>query len=135
MPRLTILSVRLALVQLLLGFGIGALLLISKATGAVAGIWTYLPLHIDLLLIGWMAQLAIGVAFWILPRFAGGQRPHAWLAWLAVAAVNIGILIVGADAVHPETGSFQLLGKSLQAGGLIAFIAHAWPRVKAPGAG
>ena len=43
----------------------------------------WLPVHVALVTWGWLWNLALGAAFWILPRF-GRSRPHAWLAWLGL---------------------------------------------------
>lgn len=133
MPKLTSLAVRLAMLHLIAGFTSGAMMLISKATGGFSQFWTYLPVHIDLLLIGWMAQLAIGVAYWILPRFRGGQRPLSSLAWFAVLALNAGVLLVAGAAAFPREVSLSAWGKGMQTAGVLAFAAHAWQRIKAPG--
>ncbi|HXI35189.1 MAG TPA: hypothetical protein VNH63_13990, partial [Gemmatimonadales bacterium] len=61
--------VRSALVCLVLGFTLGGVMLAAKGTGDTALIPRLLPIHIELLLVGWMLQLAMGVAQWILPRF------------------------------------------------------------------
>lgn len=135
MPKLTVLAVRLALINLTTGFGLGALLLISKATGWIPRVWVYLPVHMDMLAIGWMAQLAVGVAFWILPRYRGGHRPHPEFAWIAIVALNAGLGLVAASAVLGDQPQLAVLGRISQAAGMAAFAVHAWPRVKAPGSG
>jgi hypothetical protein len=41
-----------------------------------------LPIHIEMLLVGWFFQLALGVAFWILPRLQQGPpRGDEALGW------------------------------------------------------
>lgn len=134
MPRLTSLAVRLAMLHLIAGFSIGALMLISKATGGFAQSWAYLPVHIDLLLVGWMAQLAAAVAYWILPRFRGGQRPLSSLAWFTILALNTGVLLVAGHAAFPAAVDLSTWGKGLQTAGVLTFAVHAWQRIKAPGA-
>jgi hypothetical protein len=69
-PKLTVLFVRTALCYLTVGFSLGALLLANRGVALGAPIGRLLPLHIEFLLIGWMVQLALGVAFWILPASA-----------------------------------------------------------------
>jgi hypothetical protein len=81
MPQFSVYSVRAALLYLALGFTIGGLLLFHKGIPLHPILWTMLPAHIDFLLIGWTAQLIMGVSFWILPQpcldgFHPGQPGH-----------------------------------------------------------
>lgn len=95
MPRLSIWFIRAALIYLAVGFTFGALLLANKGFPISPQLWRLLPAHIELLLVGWTLQLAMGVAFWILPRIRatrGVVRP----AWAAFALLNGGLLAGGA---------------------------------------
>lgn len=136
MPRLSAWMIRASLIYLFTGFIFGALLLIHKGIPLSAILWSLLPAHIDFLLFGWMVQLVMGMAFWILPRFSREpRRGSVWLAWLAFALVNAGILLVGFGPLAGLPPVAALLGRFAQAGAGLAFAAHAWPRVKAVGAG
>ena len=73
MPRLSAWFIRASLIYLLLGFAFGALILAQKGISYYPLVWNLFPIHMEFLLIGWFAQLAMGVAFWILPRFSSGQ--------------------------------------------------------------
>lgn len=129
MPRLTVWFLRTALIDLLLGFTFGALLLIHKGMLWFPWAWRFLPLHVDLLLLGWMGQLAMGVAFWILPRF-GTRRGVVWLAWVAWGSLNAGILLLFVAAGTAAGAWLWFAARTLEAVGVVAFAAHAWPRVK-----
>ena len=132
MPRLTVWSLRSALTYLALGFTFGMLMLANKGVPFYPGIWRLLPIHMEFLLVGWPAQLAFGVAFWILPRFRterGDTRP-AWVAWLLL---NSGVLLVGVGPLLGVTGVSTLLGRLAEVGAAFAFAIHAWPRIKPPG--
>ena len=72
MPRLSVWIIRTALLYLGLGFTWGALMLFQKGVSLGAGLLRMMPMHIEFVLIGWTLHLAMGVAFWILPRFARG---------------------------------------------------------------
>src|ERR1041384_2259329 len=76
-----------ALLYLGAGFTLGALLLVNKGSGFAPGLWRWLPVHFELLLIGWFVQLVMGVAYWIFPRFGmtRAARGRESLAWLALA--------------------------------------------------
>lgn len=80
---------------------------------------------------GWMIQLAMGVAFWILPRFRrGAPRGEERWSWLALVLVNAGICLVGMNALV-SSEVFTLLGRASEILGLIAFMIGNWRRVKA----
>ena len=135
MPRLSVWFVRTALVYLAIGFALGAVML--AAPGLQLGIPTarLLPAHIEFLLTGWMIQLALGVAFWILPRFrVGRERGREEIAWVSYVLLNIGVVTAAAGAIiglPPVVPSIGHAAQGLAAG---AFALHAWPRVKVFGA-
>ena len=131
MPRLSVWLIRTALIHLVAGFTIGALLLANKGVSIHPMIWRLLPIHIELLLLGWTLQLALGVAFWILPRF-GNERPRAWLAWVAYLLLNLGIGLVAVSVFLVTVPALTFWGRSLEVGAVVAFVLHAWPRVKPP---
>ncbi|HLV45033.1 MAG TPA: hypothetical protein VKY39_08745, partial [Aggregatilineales bacterium] len=63
MPRLSVWMVRASLLYLGLGFTFGALMLANKGVPLHPRLWALLPLHAEMLLVGWAIQLAMGVAF------------------------------------------------------------------------
>ncbi len=134
MPRLSVWLIRAALIHLGLGFAFGALMLFNKGIPLQPALWRLLPLHIESVLIGWTLQLAMGVAFWILPRFRGTERGNVTLAWLAFAVLNAGVLAVYAGNWIAGWRGLIAVGRTLELVAAGAFAAHAWPRVKAPGA-
>ncbi|HEU5041749.1 MAG TPA: hypothetical protein VFT84_13045 [Gemmatimonadales bacterium] len=124
MPRLSVWMIRTALLHLALGFLIGALLLARRSLPPSAFLPLLRPLHAELLLLGWTVQLAMGVAFWILPRFrTGPERGREWPAWLAYVLLNLGVLATG-------TALAAFAGRALEATAAAAFAWHAWPRIK-----
>lgn len=134
MPRLSLWFLRLAMIDLLLGFTLGAFILAAKALPTWGWAWVLLPLHIELLLYGWLLQLAMGVAFWILPRFARApKRGNEYLAWAALGLVNTGLLVALAASLF----AWHLArpwSVVLEAAAALSFALHAWPRVKPLGA-
>ena len=132
MPRLSVWTIRAALVALGIGFLFGALMLANKGVPFDPSLWRLLPAHIELVLLGWTMQLALGVAFWILPRFSGGRRGNVPLAWASVALLNAGVIAV---ALAGWVGGWlAVAGRAAELLAAAAFAAHAWPRVKPPGA-
>jgi hypothetical protein len=129
MPRLSVYFVRASLIHLLIGFTFGGLLLANKGIMISPVIWALLPIHIELAFVGWMIQLAMGIAFWILPRFSRGlPRGDERLSWLAFVFVNTGILFVALQT--PETAWPGFAGRILETMGLIAFAIGNWKRIK-----
>lgn len=130
MLRLSVLAVRAALVYLLLGFTFGALMLANKGIPFAPWLWNLLPALIDFLLLGWTAQLILGVGFWILPRFTGGSRGNVRLAAAAVLLLNAGVLLVAAQMLWPLVVWLAPFGRVLQIAAAVAFGLHAWARVR-----
>jgi hypothetical protein len=128
-PRLSCWFVRAALIYLALGFTLGSLLLFHKGVPLHPLVWRLLPAHIEFLLLGWTAQLALGVAFWILPRF-GGSRGDERPAWAAFVLINAGVWLAGAGAGLAAPGVIPFLGRAAEVGAAVAFAVHAWPRIR-----
>ena len=134
MPRLTVWFLRTALIHLACGFTFGALILFHKGIPFDPAVWRLLPLHIEFVLIGWTTQLAMGVAFWVLPRLIHGRaRGDERLIWLAYGALNGGVLAVALSQwmSAPEWG--MLVGRGLELLAVVLFAAGVWPRVKPVG--
>lgn len=129
MPRLSVWFIRTALVYLASGFTFGMLLLFHKGVPLNPWMWQLLPLHIECVLIGWTVQLAMGVAFWILPRF-GALRGNESLAWLAYGLINVGVLAVGLGGALAAPPGITLAGRVAELLSVVFFAIHAWPRVK-----
>ena len=135
MPRLSRWLVRSALVYLVLGFVVGGLLLSAKAGVVDARVWVWLLPHADILMMGWLVQLALGVSFWILPRIRAAGRGRVALAWAAYFLLNGG-LILGAGLPllsywFPGTWSQPVfaVGLLIQAAALCLYALYAWPRI------
>jgi cbb3-type cytochrome oxidase subunit 1 len=130
MPRLSRWFLRSALAYLALGSTVGALLLADRGIPLAPWVSLLRPLHVEFLLIGWMVQLALGVSFWILPRFrSGAERGKESLAWFSYGLLNAGVLggsigqVIGMPAA-------ALAGHASQALAAVLYALHAWPRVK-----
>jgi hypothetical protein len=133
-PRLSVWFIRTALLYLGLGFTLGALILFQKGLPYAGSVWRLLPLHIEFLLIGWTLQLAMGVGFWILPRFIrGAPRGDERLVWLAYGLLNWGVLSVGLGQGLRAPGSLLALGRAAEMLAAAFFAWHIWPRIKPHG--
>jgi hypothetical protein len=123
--------VRTALVHLAIGFMLGALLLANRGVTLHPLIPRLLPLHAELLMLGWMVQLALGVAFWILPRFPrGAARGNEGLGWACYGLLNLGVFAVGISGLAGAPALVPLVGRSAEALAALAFAAHALARIK-----
>ena len=130
MPRLSIYFIRASMVYLLLGFSAGGLMLANKGITISPVIWALLPLHIEFAFIGWMVQLAMGVAFWILPRFPkGAPRGDERLSWAAFLLINAGIFFVILN-IPLNISGLPFTGRICEILGVITFVFGNWRRIK-----
>jgi hypothetical protein len=130
MPRLSQWLARTALLYLLLGFTVGALLLAHKGVPFYPNLWRWLPAHMEFLLIGWTVQLTMGVAFWILPRYwQPPQRPQAAFAWPAYALLNLGIWLVVAGTTLGLGRWLLLAGRLVESAAVLFFALSFWRRI------
>lgn len=130
MPRLSVYYVRASLIYLMLGLTVGALLLANKGLPFLPMVWALLPLHIEFSFVGWMVQLALGIAFWILPRFSVQPiRGNEGLSWSAFFLLNLGIglvvlqNIIGADWIATA-------GRLCEMSSVVLFAVGNWRRIK-----
>jgi hypothetical protein len=131
MPRLSYWCIRASLLYLAVGFTLGALLLFHKDVPLHPALWRLLPPHIEFVLLGWTLQLAMGVAFWILPRhLQGPEQGREVTAWLAFVLLDGGVLMVGIGWMLRAPALIPLLGRMAEAGSAVAFGVHAWRRVR-----
>jgi hypothetical protein len=84
-------------------------------------------------------QLALGVAYWVLPRLRRDGPPvrgRETAAWLSYALLNTGLLLAAGAVAFPGLGPVALgLGRLAEAVAAGLFAWHAWPRVRAAGKG
>lgn len=130
MPRLSVLAVRLSLLYLLLGFTLGALMLANKGAPFAPWVWRLLTGHMDILLFGFIIQLAIGVAYWILPRYRGGRRGNETAVWISVVLLNLGIWIVALSGWFGIPQYWIALGRALQLAAAFLFLLQIWRRIR-----
>ena len=119
MSALSIRCIKAAFVYLAFGIGLGAWFALDRAAGA----WLR-PLHAELNLWGWATLLIYGMAYHMLPRFAGRTprwpRLAAAQSWLAIASVAL--VAAGWVGVMSALPLAQVV---LVAGGALQIIAAA----------
>jgi heme/copper-type cytochrome/quinol oxidase subunit 1 len=129
MPRLSQWIIRTAFIYLLLGFTFGALLLWHKGAPLHPALWGWLPAHIEFLLIGWLVQLTMGVAFWILPRYWQKERRGKEIyVQIAYVLLNVGLWLVVASSAFQADRTFLLAGRGAEIVAAFFFALHAWGR-------
>lgn len=130
MPRTSSWFIRTALAYMAAGFTLGALMLANKGVSFYPPLWRTMTIHMELLMMGWLVQLALGVAFWILPRFTrGAPRGNERLIQLAFVLINLGIGLVCADTFFTTPG-LVLTGRLAELGAILLFVAGTWRRVR-----
>ena len=129
MPRVAVWFIRASLCHLVGGFMLGGLLLAGKGITLPPALWSLRAVHIEMLLVGWMIQLVLGVAIWIFPRFVMHQRPRrsAVTAWLAFVLLNLGVVLAGAGGAPAAAGRVSELAAAA------SFAIHLWGRVSPTG--
>lgn len=121
--------IRCSLLYLIAGFTIGAFMLIARITAVYSWIWTFLPVHIEILVFGWIIQLTMGVAYWMLPRYLkSGSRGNSTFAWVMMGCLNAGIFSVIAGSLSAGPFPFRLLGRVLEIISVLLFIGLHWRR-------
>lgn len=137
MPRLSCWFIRAALLHLAIGVSMGGLILSAKGfPGGMGWAWLLLPAHIQLLIGGWLLQLAIGMAYWILPRLDGMERGRAAAAWTSFAALNGGVIGAALTLLFRSllpAGPFGVLLTLFALAQLVALAAFGWhalPRLR-----
>jgi len=131
MSRVSAWFVRTSLCHLACGFAIGALMLANKGLLFAAWPWSLRGAHIEMLLMGWMVQMVMGVAIWIFPRFGMRQTSPdgAVTAWLAFGLLNSGVVLVCLGGPGPGVAA----GRLLEIGAAACFAVHLWRRVSPAG--
>jgi len=130
MPLASRIMIRSSFIYLLLGIATGALMLVHKAYPLHPSIWQLLPLHIEITIFGWIIQLTLGTAYWMLPRFlTGPQRGPEWAVYGMVIMLNAGILLTLADDLWATDWPVQLTGRILELLAVVVFVALHWHRV------
>ena len=141
MPPIARTFVKAAFLYFLAAFLLGALMMLDRWLDFSRWLSALTMSQLHLLVVGWITQLAIGVAYWIFPRFLKEQdsRPRGSdaLAWFVLASLNAGLLVRFAvepfylmDA-QPWLAALMALAGVLQALSAFAFGWIIWGRIRA----
>lgn len=87
-------------------------------------------LHVELALLGWILQLVMGTAYWILPRYhEEPKRGSPVLAWGSYTLFNGGLLVMAGVHLYVLPAFGALAGRVLLLVGVLCFVLLIWPRV------
>ncbi len=126
MPTISRAFVKASFIYLGLGAVLGALLLVNRWVFLGTAIGSLKVSHVQFLVVGWLTQLIIGVAWWLFPPLAIGLRPGSHkparrgqaqrgsepLIWATFVVLNVGILLHAVFAplfAWTEIGLFDAL--------------------------
>lgn len=130
MPTVSVFLIRTAFIYLLTGIGIGTALLIEKGVSFAPQIWLLLPVHIELLLSGWLLQFVMGVAYWMFPKFLTIKaRGNTNIAIAMFVLYNFGMIVLISAHIWETKHSFFLFGRLLHLASIGCFIFLIWKRV------
>lgn len=97
MPPLARYFVKAAFVYLLAAFLLTALMALNEWLGFSRWLRAVYLSQLHLLVVGWITQLAIGVAYWIFPRFFKDDNPlprgSDKLTWAVLILLNAGLVL------------------------------------------
>ena len=141
MPRIARSFVRTSFVYLVVAFVLGALMMLDDWLSFSRWLQVVYLSQLHLLVVGWITQLAIGVAYWMFPRFLRAQdsRPRGSdaLAWTVFLCLNAGLvlrfLVEPFNLMNPQPWLAALLALSgiLQAVAVVVFAWLIWGRIRA----
>lgn len=123
----------------LICFVVGMVLLLLVSAQGPLGLSPQLgllrPVYLHLLIVGWIMQLIMGVAYWMFPRYSPQQpRGSERLAWAVFVLLNTGLLLRTAGeplaALQQEMGWMLALSAVLQLLAGWGFVLNIWPRVR-----
>ena len=140
MPPIARTFVKASFAYFLAAFLLGALMMLDRWLGFSRWLGALYTSQLHLLLVGWITQLAVGVAYWIFPRFLREDNPlprgSDALAWLVFASLNAGLLlrfvVEPLYLMSPQTwlAALLALAGALQALAAAAFGWIIWGRIR-----
>jgi hypothetical protein len=137
MPLLTRWLLKSALAYLVTSLLIGVTLAAQNALGLPSAIAVLNPVYVHLFMVGFVAQMIFGVAFWMFPRYSKDEpRGSERLAFVTYAALNAGLIARTVAepmlALRPGAvwAAILILSAAFQWFAALAFVVNTWARVK-----
>jgi hypothetical protein len=140
MPPIARNLIKAAFVYFVAAFVLGALMMLDRWLGFSRWLKVVYLSQLHLLVVGWITQLAIGVAYWMFPRLRKEQdlRPRGSdpLAWSVFACLNVGLLLrflfepFYLMGPKPWLAAVMALSGVLQAVAAVGFGLLNWARIR-----
>lgn len=150
MPTTSRAVVKASIIYLGLGAVLGALLLSNRWLLLSSSISALRISHIQVLIVGWLTQLIMGVAWWLFPpliiglradaprpvRRGQAQRGSEPLFWATFICLNIGVLLQAVFGPLYSWSQVELFSALANISGLfllvaaLTFVANIWGRVR-----
>jgi hypothetical protein len=133
MPKYSIYFIKTAFIYFIFGTILGSTLLINKAYNFNSLIWNILPIHIEILFIGWFLQFILGVAYWIMPKyFSSKSYGNENIIKTSYILINSGLILKTIlDYLTSNTFySLSLIAFLPIFIGVILFASNIWLRVR-----
>lgn len=150
MPVTSRIFVKASILYLCLGAILGAIMFISRWIPLGAWVSYIRVSHTQMLIVGWLTQLILGVAWWLFPPLKIGLRSDAPLPlrrgqtqrgseplfWITFGLLNAGVLIQSVVQPLYTWSRFDLFRVLTGISGILlflaalAFVANMWGRVR-----
>jgi hypothetical protein len=141
MPPIARAFVKAAFLYFIAAFVLGALMSLDRWLSFSRWLKVVYFSQLHLLMVGWITQLAIGVAYWIFPRFLKERDPRPRgsdaLAWAVLACLNIGMVLrflvepFYLMGPKPWLAALMAVSGTLQALAAVGFGWLIWDRIRA----
>jgi hypothetical protein len=140
MPLLARLYIRTAFIYFIAGFLLMALIALDGWLQISRWLGVAYITQLHLLVVGWITQLAIGVAYWMFPRLVKKANPNPRgsdaLAWTVYVCLNAGLVLrLATEPAYRLSSQSWLaalvaLSGVLQAAAAVGFGVLIWARVR-----
>jgi magnesium-transporting ATPase (P-type) len=140
MPPIARTFVKAAFVYFVVAFVLGALMMLERWLNFSRWLRVVYLSQLHLLVVGWITQLAIGVAYWIFPRFRKEQtaepRGSDTVAWAVLITLNVGLVLrflfepFYLTGPQPWLATLLALSGVLQALAALGFAWLIWGRIR-----
>jgi hypothetical protein len=137
MPPLTRWFLKSALAYLVVALFIDVTLAVQAALRLPSAVTTLNPVYFHLFMVGFVAQMIFGIAFWMFPRSSkDAPRGSERLALVTYVALNVGLIARTVAepmlALRPRAvwAVVLILAATFQWLAALAFAVNTWARVK-----
>ncbi len=137
MPPLTRWFIKAGLLYFVAALVVGIVVSVPALSRLSPAVTALGPVYLHLLVVGWITQLILGVAYWMFPVYSK-ERPRGYegLAWATFVLLNVGLILrVVAEPLQAVQRS-TIWGGMLAASALlqwlagIGYVVNIWGRVK-----